>query len=395
MWAKHGEARVSRDVAPENGTAAAPTQPEPPAGPAAVPNGWEPTGLARTLLRIPLFYKILIANAVIVLLGAVFGTVAIMAFLRAEPGHSPFELVFGLAVAGVGITVLVNAMILRLALRPIYQLEETAARVQEGDVAARASLSPLADRELERLTRTFNSMLDATAAYRQRVRDVAAHALNAEEEERKRVARELHDETAQTLAALLIRLRVGRGIADPEARDAFLEDMRREISSALEGVRRFARGLRPPALDELGLVPALEAHVRGISESIDLPIRIEADPVDGVLPRQGELVLYRIVQEALSNSIRHAGASCVHVRITRGSDTVTVAVEDDGRGFVMDEVMSGNGQGLGLYGMEERAAYLGGRVEIQSRPGVGTRVEAEIPIADRHPYAPKDQDPAR
>jgi two-component system, NarL family, sensor histidine kinase UhpB len=386
---------VSAYPSPGFGRRPPPAELEPLSSRASESGRREPKGIVRGLLRMPLFYKILIANSGIVLLGAVLGTLAIIEFIRLEPGHSPAELVFGLALAGVGLTVMVNAIILRLALRPLKQLEATAARVQEGDMAARTPLSPLADRELERLARTFNAMLDATAAYRQRVRDVAAHALNAEEEERKRVARELHDETAQTLAALLIRLRLGRGITEPGAREAFLEEMRQEIADALEGVRRFARGLRPPSLDELGLVPALEAHVRGLSESMGIPIRLEADPVDGVLHSQGELVLYRIVQEALSNAVRHAEPDRVHVRITRGSDTVTVSVEDDGRGFVLEEVINRNGQGLGLYGMEERAAYLGGRVQIQSRPGVGTRVEAEIPIADRHPYAAEHQDPAR
>jgi two-component system, NarL family, sensor histidine kinase UhpB len=353
-----------------------------------------PLGKAvRALLRVPLFYKILIANAVIVLIGAILGTLATTEFLRTEPGHSPTELVVGLALAGVGVTVLVNALILRVALRPISQLERTAAQVHAGNLDARAPLSPVADRELERLTRTFNAMLDAMAAYRQRVRDVAAHALNAEEEERKRVARELHDETAQALTALLIRLRLGRGIDDPTERAEFLEEMRREISDALEGVRRFARGLRPPALDELGLVPALEAHARGLVESVGLPVRIEADPVAGVLSPQAELALYRIVQEALSNAVRHARADQVVVRISRTPGSVVALVEDDGVGFAPAEVMGRDGRGLGLFGMQERAAYVGGQVEITSRPGRGTKVRANIPITDIH-YAPEDPHPA-
>jgi two-component system, NarL family, sensor histidine kinase UhpB len=336
---------------------------------------------------VPLFYKILIANAVIVALGAVIGTLATIEFLRAEPGHSPLEVVVPLALGGVAVTVLVNALILRLALAPLSRLEETAAMVQSGNLEARVPLSPVADRELERLTRTFNAMLDALAAYRQRVRDVAAHALNAEEEERKRIARELHDETAQTLAALLIRLRVARGISEPGAREALLEEVRAEIGHALEGVRRFARGLRPPALDELGLVPAIESHARGISESVGLPVRVEAEPLNSVLSPQAELALYRIVQEALSNVVRHAGASRASVRLGREAELVVATVEDNGHGFDPGEVMRGDGRGLGLYGMQERAAYLGGRVEIQSRPGKGTRVRAEIPLAELTAYA--------
>jgi two-component system, NarL family, sensor histidine kinase UhpB len=352
--------------------------------PAEGPDGHTP---GTWLLRVPLFYKILIANVLIVVVGAVLGTLATIRFMQSEPGHSPLEVVVPMALVGVGMTVLVNALILRLALRPLYQLEAAAAQVQGGDLDARAPRSPLADRELDRLTRTFNAMLDNLAAYRKRTRDVAARALQAEEEERKRIARELHDETAQSLAALLIRIRLARDVDDREARATLLDELRSEISAALEGIRRFARGLRPPALDELGLVPAIDAHVRGLSEAVGIPIRLEADAIDGVLWPQAELALYRIVQEALSNVIRHAGATRATVRITRDEAAVAVTVEDNGHGFRPGEIMSRDGSGLGLYGMQERAEYLGGRVSIESEPDRGTRVRAEIPIVDVTPYA--------
>ncbi len=343
--------------------------------------GSEAPALVRALLRIPLFYKILIANAVIVVLGAVLGTAATIEYLRAEPGHSTLWLIALLALGGVVASVLVNAGILRLALSPLRLLEETAARVQQGDLDARAPASPIADRELERLTRTFNSMLDNLAVFRQRLRDIAARALEAEEEERKRIARELHDDTAQRLAALLLRIRVARSASDPAARDALLEEVRTELGATIEAVRRFARGLRPPALEELGLVPALEAHARRLEDSAGLRVQIEADPLEGLLSPQAELALYRIVQEALSNVARHAGAERALVRLTRMDGWVTATVEDDGRGFAVAEVMAHERRGLGLFGMQERAVYLGGRVEIDSRPGAGTRVRAEIPGA--------------
>src|SRR5690606_26966898 len=131
----------------------------------------------------------------------------------------------------------------------------------------------------ERLTGTFNGMLDTLDSYRQRLSGVAVRALNAAEQERKRIARELHDDTAQSLAALLIRLRILRGMDDPAARDEMIDQFRLEIGEALERVRRFARGLRPPALEELGLVPAIESHVRSLSESVGINIRVEAEPI--------------------------------------------------------------------------------------------------------------------
>jgi two-component system sensor histidine kinase UhpB len=277
--------------------------------------------------------------------------------------------------------VLVNAVILRLALSPLKLLEQTAAQIQSGDHDARVPYSPLRDRELERLTGTFNRMLDNLDSYRQRLSRVAARALNAEEQERKRIARELHDDTAQSLAALLIRLRLVRGVEDPQARDAALDEFRKEVGEALERIRLFARGLRPPALDELGLVPALESHVRALSESVRIAIRVESDPIEDLLTPQAELALYRIAQEAMSNAVRHGEPTRVVVRIEREPGGVKLTVTDDGTGFLIDETLAHEDRGLGIFGMQERAGYFGGQVEIRTGPGQGTQVSATIPAA--------------
>lgn len=341
----------------------------------------------RALLRTPLFYKILIANAALVLVGTVFGSMVTANFVREEPGRPLFGVAGLLALLGVAITLLVNAVILRVALRPLDDLERTAARVQRGDLDRRAPVSPVADRELDRLRRTFNAMLDTAEAYRTRLRDVAARALSAAEEERKRIARELHDETAQMLAALLIRIRIVQKSRDPDATAALLEQMRGEIGQALEGIRRFARGLRPPALDELGLVPAIESQARTVAEISGVQVTVETDELPAVLPPEAELATYRIVQEALSNVVRHARAARATVRIARDGGRLLVTVHDDGRGFDVANVVSTEGGGLGLFGMKERAGYLGGGVEVESAPGAGTRVTAEIPLAHEAPDA--------
>src|SRR5690625_357974 len=160
-------------------------------------------------------------------------------------------------------------------------------------------------------------MLDSLETYRSRLREIAARSQNAEEAERKRIARELHDETAQTLAALLIRLRLARGIEDVEAREAMFDDVKDEIARALDGIRRFARGLRPPALDELGIVAAIESHVRMLNEAVSFDVEVDAEPISGLLSPEAELALYRIIQEALSNALRHAEASLARVEIRR------------------------------------------------------------------------------
>ncbi len=333
------------------------------------------------LLRLRLFYKILIANVVIILVGAVAGTALTVQFVQATPNRSTIELVGIFAVIGVAVSALVNAVILRLALSPLKLLEHTAERVQRGELEARAPVSPLGDANLTRLTEMFNGMLDSLSAYQRQLQDVAARALHAQEEERKRIARELHDETAQTLSALVIRLRLARGAKDPETRDARLEEVRNEIVQAAEGIRRFALGLRPPALDQVGVVAAISEHARSLCETTNLNVEFEADYIDKLLAPDTELALYRIVQEALSNTVRHSGASMVRVRIEHKDDCVVVLVTDDGKGFETGAAFDLTRRGLGIFGMRERATYVGGTVDIDSEPGDGTTVRVEIPVA--------------
>jgi two-component system, NarL family, sensor histidine kinase UhpB len=332
------------------------------------------------LLRFRLFYKILVANALIV---AVVVAVAV-AIMPPDLTVDGVKLL-ALLGAGLALSVVSNALILRLALSPLARLERTAERVQAGDMAARVEPSELADREMERLTSTFNTMLCSAEHYRQRLRDIAARALKAQEEERKRIAQELHDGTAQTLAALRVRLRIARSLDQEPARTQLLERISAELGEATEELRRIAQGLRPPALDMLGLAPAIESCARGVAETAGLSVDAELQPIEGMLSPDAELALYRIVQEALSNVARHAAAGSVRLRLTHSGRSVVALVEDDGRGFAAATEMA-NG-GLGLYGMQERAAYVGGTVDIDSEPGRGTRVRATIPVMEAARYA--------
>jgi two-component system, NarL family, sensor histidine kinase UhpB len=339
-----------------------------------------PRGIVRALLAFPLFYKILIANAVIV--AAVGIACAVVGTGLSGEDATKFA---GLLGAGLLLSVASNAVIVRLALTPLKKLERTASRVQNGDANARVEPSDLADRDLERLTHTFNMMLDAGEMYRRRIRETAARAQEATEEERKRIARELHDGTAQTLAALRVQLRIARAVEDPKTRNVLLERISADLGEATEEVRRIAQGLRPPALDMLGLAPALESFARQTSATAGLALDADLAPVEGLLSPEAELALYRIVQEALSNVARHAGAGTVRVRLSYSDRFVTATVEDDGRGFDVKGEMS-NG-GLGLFGMQERAGYVGGTVEIDSEAGRGTRVRAIIPVLETARYA--------
>ncbi len=213
-------------------------------------------------------------------------------------------------------------------------------------------------------------------------------ALAAQEEERRRIARELHDQTGQALTSLLVWLRA----LEAEAHDSVgvtvspvrLQELKNIVADTLDGVRDLALELRPSVLDDLGLVPTLQRYVRTYQDRHQLVIDFQTVGLEGVrLPSSVETALYRIAQEALTNVIRHAGASRISLLLAVRQGTVVLIVEDDGAGFDVDRLMYGpvDERWLGLSGMRERAELLGGRLTIESAPGAGTTVFVEVPLA--------------
>jgi signal transduction histidine kinase len=215
--------------------------------------------------------------------------------------------------------------------------------------------------------------------YQVRVRQMSSQVLTAQEEERKRIARELHDDTAQALTSVLVRLRLLERSAGDEGQRAGLIELRDLMGATLEGVRQLAIDLRPPMLDDLGLEAAVHAHVDDFSQRWAIRATFTSSRL-GRLPPDVELVLYRIVQEALSNVAKHAGASRVEARLTRRGSTLRMLIEDDGCGFDVEVSTGSRESGLGLFGMEERLALIGGTLRVESAVGRGTRVLAEVPL---------------
>lgn len=237
------------------------------------------------------------------------------------------------------------------------------------------SLSPLPTADGTLVIATVRDM-----SHRQRLRDFGTGALRASEDERQRIARELHDDTAQHLASLLVQIEVLQRTQGPVVWSDHLETFRNEIKACADGVRRIARGLRPPELEDAGVVAALRSHLRSVRDATRLEVQMDLDPIDPLLDVDGKLVLYRIIQEAVSNATRHAGAGILAVRVERFDGKICAEVRDDGRGFEPG-IRSGAGGGLGLVGMQERAVMAGGRVAVESAPGKGTTVRVCIPIA--------------
>jgi PAS domain S-box-containing protein len=226
--------------------------------------------------------------------------------------------------------------------------------------------------------RRADALLELRARERQHL---LQRAISAQEEERTRVARELHDETGQALSAILVGL---RNIEDAETigEARTLAHRLRELTAhTVRDVGRIARGLRPSTLDDLGLLPALQRYGEDLAGSHDLTVRITGDGRERYPPNV-ETTLYRIVQEALTNVARHARARSADVIIRRHNGNVRVTVQDDGAGFDVRAALdpASPRRTLGLIGIQERASLLGGHLAIDSRPTQGTMVSVELPI---------------
>jgi len=203
--------------------------------------------------------------------------------------------------------------------------------------------------------------------------------ISAQEEERKRIARELHDETSQVLAALAMGLEAATAPSPPEAAREKLAGLRAMAVEALDGVHRIIHALRPSALDDLGLVPAIRWYAETLLEPRGIQVDFAGGGEEERLPPAVETALFRAVQEALTNVAKHADADRVRIAVTSSPEALEVRVEDDGRGFDVEEALRGEGAGLGLLGMRERMGLLEGSVDVASRPGEGTCVTLRVP----------------
>jgi two-component system sensor histidine kinase UhpB len=314
--------------------------------------------------RRSLFTQVLVVNAVLL------GAVAIVA--GAIAGLNTLE-VIGIAALAVVAGAAANAILLRRRFAPLENLIDEMERV---DLARPGSLLPRSidgvgeTEEVERIELAFLRMMRRLEAERRRAGSAALHA---QEEERARVARDLHDEVNQSLTGLLLRLEAAREAAPPQL-EAELAETKALANQAMRELLSLARQLRPTALDDLGLAAAIAGLVERLGEGeIEGAVEVEGDFAD--LSDDAQLVVYRVAQEALSNAARHAGAAHVAVTLRRDARGVELTVADDGRGFAFDEA----DRGLGIGGMRERALLVEGELTIESRPEAGTTVRLTIP----------------
>jgi signal transduction histidine kinase len=229
-----------------------------------------------------------------------------------------------------------------------------------------------------RLAEAFAARAAVAVDLSQRVQsDALRRVVSAQELERRRLARELHDETGQALTSILLGLKSVEESENVEQVRAAVADLRSLVLETLRDVRQLAVELRPKALDDFGLVPALERLAQSFGEQTGVKVELETRLAAERLPTETETALYRIVQEALTNVVKHAQARHVSILLTTKDGTVAVVVEDNGQGFDPAEARE---DGLGLVGMRERLALVGGRLTVESSLGSGTTLVAEVPI---------------
>ncbi len=341
--------------------------------------------IIKMLLGIPVLYKVLIANSLIIFVGATGGT-----WLATHLNTSPYATTMSLVsfiTLGWLVSVALNFVVLRIAFRPLTDLGKVMKCVQAGESTLRAPLTGV-DPQADQLASTFNMVLEALdEASRQR----ASQIIHAQEQERQRIARELHDETSQVLTSLLISLAVlEESVETQEARER-IADTRALAHSTLRAIRNLSIDLRPSALDDLGLLPALRWYVKEYQKKCAIEVEFQATGLKQRLPAEMETALYRIVQECLTNTAKHANAHRVTIMLREEPERVFGRIVDDGRGFDYEALLKTPGQelGLGLAGMHERAVLLDGTLDVHSVPGQGTTIEVNIPLPSTGLWQPQ------
>lgn len=237
--------------------------------------------------------------------------------------------------------------------------------------------------QLADVTQRYNQLLAESKELKLEAQKLAHQILMAHEEERKEISRELHDELAQILTGINMRLAVIKETSKINDRNIIKNILKTQkmVEESVDMVHRFAYRLRPAILDDLGLIPALRSYVKELQEQKGLDIRFSASEEAETLDNMCRTVLYRVVQEALLNVVRHAEAQLVTVKIEKIHDQIRLEIHDDGRSFQVDSFLeSKTHQHLGLLGMRERVEIAGGKFSIESEAGKGTTVRAEIPF---------------
>lgn len=328
-----------------------------------------------------LFTRIAIGNAIVIVIGAIAGTLLTRHLTDVA---ADFWLITLFATLGIILSVAMNFWIIRKALKPLNELRGIVDGIQTGSASIEQLHLTNPDPDIELLAEALASLIKQIETSNQRLRALSENAIDAQEDERKRIARSLHDDTGQALSMLIINLeRLENRLSDDESG---LSDQvagaRKLAANTLNELRKIISGLRPSILDDLGLVPAIRWYARTNLEGGGVKVEFDAPEEGFELPGGVRTTLFRIAQEAVSNILRHAKAAHVWIKLQKNEKQVYLSITDDGQGFdsarAMDE--AADAQHWGLVGIQERVDLIGGEFRISSATGKGTHLEISIPL---------------
>ncbi len=343
------------------------------------------TRLRLRYYRLPILWRLMLGNSAVIVVGAIGGTLITSEIHRLRAA-SDVWLISVFASAGILLSLVVNFWIVKTTLRPLQELRQTVDRVQSAQPGTVGPLVVDADPDLSRLAAAIESMLERVETRTSQLRALSERVINAQEEERRRIARGLHDEIGQTLSMLMITLERMEAQLPPGT-----ADLGQQLAAAcqmagrtLDDLRKVVYGLRPTMLDDLGLAAAIRWYARSSLEQAGVRVNFGTFDEGMRLEARLEITLFRIAQEAINNIVHHAQARSVFIELERQNRQVCLRLEDDGRGF---DVAQTNDQALrlrrfGLLGIRERADLVGGRVDVVSAPGTGTCLEVSVPLRE-------------
>lgn len=338
--------------------------------------------IQQQLNRTPILYRIAIGNAFVIAIGAIGGTFITR---RLADQAAEWWLILLFISIGTSLSVVINFWIIKSALRPLNQLSRLVNQVQNGQTHIDPQYLQPTDPDIYQLTATLDSLVRQLNARNLELRALSERAINSLEEEQRRIALTLHDDTGQALSMLIINLERLESQLPPDE-DQLIEKVikSRELAQdSLASLRKIVYGLRPSILDDLGLIPAIRWYARTNLE--EAGIRVELHTDEDMSPISSHLIstIFRIAQEAINNIVRHSKATEVDISLHQQGAEIFLEVTDDGQGFdmanVRDEALQL--QHLGLLGIQERAELVGGDLKICSKPGTGTKVHVSVPLA--------------
>lgn len=330
--------------------------------------GWlAVSGFIRRVLRIPLMLKVMGANAIIVSV--------ILAVDGGFLGHSKGQLL--VVLAGLALACIINVVLVRVALSPVDELQRISQRVSRGEFSIRATPSLVADPQLGLLTDTVNSLLDSLAAERRRIQKLGAQVVSAQDTERAKLARELHDSIAQTLAAVRFQLSAaGMEATDDEMRNR-LATAKGMIGKAMDEVRTISHSLHPRVAEDLGLVPALESLAEEVGERGMLKVRVKTDIGQRQVPASVAATLFRVAQEALKNAESRAAAGSAEILLYSSEGSICLEVSNDSKPVDSGRHEADNSD-MELSSIRDRVVLTGGVMRIESTSNGGMVVTAEL-----------------